>query len=245
MAQAIEARVPFLDHELVEYVLKVPPSLKIRGGRPSICCGSTRRGSCRRRSSKKKMPFYVPIEQQFSVPVVSGPDGGHARRTDRFGFAASSSPEAVARLRQRMRPASLYSCQAGIQPDRVGVVVSDGDRSARRRMSAVGVVNGHLSRVSLLITSQGSSNTPSGRSPSGMKSLDGTLGADHRRTMARPTVLERSRRGWRTRFPDWYASSAIPTTGPRPRPAHRYRRSSRRDHHHDRDRSVVGRHYRS
>jgi len=32
MAHAVEARVPFLDHELVEWAMRLPPSYKLRGG---------------------------------------------------------------------------------------------------------------------------------------------------------------------------------------------------------------------
>src|SRR4051794_33512444 len=69
MAAGIEARVPFLDHELVEYALKVPPSLKIRGG--------TTKYLLRQYASRilppavvnrRKMPFYVPLERYFEDP---------------------------------------------------------------------------------------------------------------------------------------------------------------------------------
>ena len=33
MASSLEARVPFLDHELIEYVWKIPHSLKLRNGK--------------------------------------------------------------------------------------------------------------------------------------------------------------------------------------------------------------------
>ncbi|MCG3160946.1 MAG: Asparagine synthetase [glutamine-hydrolyzing] 1 [Acidobacteria bacterium] len=69
MAHAIEARVPFLDHELVEYALRLPPAMKIRAG---ISKHILRRYAGRllpkRSTSRRKMPFYVPIEQYFSDP---------------------------------------------------------------------------------------------------------------------------------------------------------------------------------
>src|SRR2546428_4835604 len=33
MASSVEARVPFLDHALVEFTMRLPTDLKIRGGR--------------------------------------------------------------------------------------------------------------------------------------------------------------------------------------------------------------------
>ena len=32
MAHAVEARVPFLDHDVVEFAMRLPPSYKLRGG---------------------------------------------------------------------------------------------------------------------------------------------------------------------------------------------------------------------
>ena len=70
MASGIEARVPFLDHELVEYALRIPPSLKIRGG---VSKYLLRRYAQRILpapvTSRKKMPFYVPLEKSFDDPV--------------------------------------------------------------------------------------------------------------------------------------------------------------------------------
>jgi asparagine synthase (glutamine-hydrolysing) len=70
MAHSIEGRVPFMDHELVEYVLRVPPKLKIRGG---VCKYLLRRYAERMLpvevTSRKKQPFYVPLENYFSQPA--------------------------------------------------------------------------------------------------------------------------------------------------------------------------------
>jgi asparagine synthase (glutamine-hydrolysing) len=70
MAHSIEGRVPFMDHKLVEYVLRMPPELKIRGG---ICKYILRRYAegilPAAVTSRKKQPFYVPLENYFSQPV--------------------------------------------------------------------------------------------------------------------------------------------------------------------------------
>jgi asparagine synthase (glutamine-hydrolysing) len=69
MASAIEGRVPYLDHELVEFSMRIPPGLKLRG--------TTGKYILRRFAAKllpdevvnrKKMPFYVPIENYFEHP---------------------------------------------------------------------------------------------------------------------------------------------------------------------------------
>lgn len=70
MAHAIEGRVPFLDHELVEFATRLPPHLKLRR--------MTGKYILRRFGEKllppavarrKKMPFYVPMENYFQQKV--------------------------------------------------------------------------------------------------------------------------------------------------------------------------------
>ena len=69
MASAIEARVPFLDHELVEYSLRVPPALKIRGGVTKYLLRRyAERMLPRAIHKKRKMPFYAPVEKFFKEP---------------------------------------------------------------------------------------------------------------------------------------------------------------------------------
>src|SRR5262249_20831595 len=69
MASGIEARVPFLDHELVEYALKVPPGLKIRGGTTKYLLRRyARRLLPPEVVNRRKMPFYVPLEKYFDDP---------------------------------------------------------------------------------------------------------------------------------------------------------------------------------
>ncbi len=66
MAQGIEQRYPFLDHELVEFVARIPPRLKQ--------CGTTRKVLIRRLARRKipeaiarrqKGPILVPIQRCF------------------------------------------------------------------------------------------------------------------------------------------------------------------------------------
>ena len=102
MASGIEARVPFLDHELVEYALRIPPSLKIRG---SVSKYLLRRYAQRilpaAVTSRKKMPFYVPLEKSFDDPVFQEivEDTLSERSVRARGFFR---PDAVALLRGSM-----------------------------------------------------------------------------------------------------------------------------------------------
>lgn len=70
MASGVEARVPFLDHELVEYALQVPPALKIRRGQTKYLL---RRLGDRllppEVTNRPKMPFYVPVEKWVRNPA--------------------------------------------------------------------------------------------------------------------------------------------------------------------------------
>ncbi len=69
MASSIEGRVPFLDHELVEYVLRVPPQLKIRSGVSKYLLRKYAEGVLPREvTSRRKQPFYVPLEHYFEHP---------------------------------------------------------------------------------------------------------------------------------------------------------------------------------
>jgi asparagine synthase (glutamine-hydrolysing) len=102
MAGGIEARVPFLDHELVEYALRIPPALKLRGGASKYLL---RRYASRVLPEtvvkRRKMPFYVPLEKYFTEPVFRDmvEDTLSEQSVRRRGFFR---PEAVARLRQAM-----------------------------------------------------------------------------------------------------------------------------------------------
>jgi asparagine synthase (glutamine-hydrolysing) len=70
MAHGVEARVPFLDHELVEYALRLPPSLKIRGIASKAVLRRYAAGVLPRAvSSRRKMPFYVPVEKYLAQPA--------------------------------------------------------------------------------------------------------------------------------------------------------------------------------
>jgi asparagine synthase (glutamine-hydrolysing) len=102
MAHGIEARVPFLDHELVEYVLRVPPRLKIDGGRTKLLLRRYAAGLLPPAVvNRGKMPFYVPLEGYLREP------GFQRMIADTLSDEAVRNrglfrPEAIRALRQSM-----------------------------------------------------------------------------------------------------------------------------------------------
>ncbi|MBW6451251.1 MAG: asparagine synthase (glutamine-hydrolyzing) [DPANN group archaeon] len=64
MAHSIEARVPFLDHKLVELAFKIPPNLKMNGLKTKYIFKKAIQPILPKQILKrKKQTFYVPIEQ--------------------------------------------------------------------------------------------------------------------------------------------------------------------------------------
>lgn len=102
MANGLEARVPFLDHELVEYALQVPPHLKIAGGQTKVLL---RRYAARvlpeATAYRKKMPFYAPVERFFHEPVFRELVADALSRESVEGRGLFR-PEAVDAMRRRM-----------------------------------------------------------------------------------------------------------------------------------------------
>lgn len=102
MASAIEARVPFLDHELVEFALKLPPALKIRRGASKyILRRYAERLLPRAATQRRKMPFYVPVENYLRDSTFQAMLGDTL--SDQAVRARGIlRPDAVARLRDRL-----------------------------------------------------------------------------------------------------------------------------------------------
>jgi asparagine synthase (glutamine-hydrolysing) len=70
MANSIEGRVPFMDHELVEYVLRLPPGMKIRRGTSKyILRRYAERMLPAAVTARRKQPFYVPLDKYFAHPA--------------------------------------------------------------------------------------------------------------------------------------------------------------------------------
>lgn len=101
MASGIEVRVPFLDYELVEFALRLPPRLKIRGRANKVIL---RRFAARYlpppAAGRRKVPFYVPFEKfigeaSFQEMMADCLSDRQVRARGLF------RPEAVAKLRDR------------------------------------------------------------------------------------------------------------------------------------------------
>jgi asparagine synthase (glutamine-hydrolysing) len=66
MANSLEVRVPFLDHRLVEFLLRTPSHLKVRNLTDKYLLRKYSLKVLPKKVSKiKKMPFYIPIENYF------------------------------------------------------------------------------------------------------------------------------------------------------------------------------------
>lgn len=71
MAASIESRVPYLDHEFVEYIASLPPDLKIRGLRTKAILREAVRGLVPREIlTRRKMGFPVPVGLWFRGPFA-------------------------------------------------------------------------------------------------------------------------------------------------------------------------------
>lgn len=93
MAWGLEARVPFLDHEVVEYACRIPPGLKLAGGGKGVLKGASRGLVPDAVIDRPKGYFPVPAIRQLEGPYL-----------DRVR-AALSDP--AARRRRLFRPEAL------------------------------------------------------------------------------------------------------------------------------------------
>jgi asparagine synthase (glutamine-hydrolysing) len=72
MATSIESRVPFLDHELVEFTAKMPDAMKLRGSTTKYVLRESMKGVLPEKIlSRSKMGFPVPISRWFRGPFKS------------------------------------------------------------------------------------------------------------------------------------------------------------------------------
>ena len=70
MAWGLEARVPFLDHDLVELAAACPPDLKLASGGKGVLKGAARGVSPTRSSTGTKGYFPVPAIRHLSGPYL-------------------------------------------------------------------------------------------------------------------------------------------------------------------------------
>jgi asparagine synthase (glutamine-hydrolysing) len=66
MAEGVESRVPFLDHEIVEFVASLPPSYKMQGlQEKAVLRRATGSMMPKSLNERRKRPFYTPIREWF------------------------------------------------------------------------------------------------------------------------------------------------------------------------------------
>jgi asparagine synthase (glutamine-hydrolysing) len=77
MSTSIEARVPFLDHRLVEFTAHIPTEMKVRGGRTKHILKEAVKGLVPDDIiNRKKQGFSAPVKEWFRGPLA-----GYARRS--------------------------------------------------------------------------------------------------------------------------------------------------------------------
>ncbi len=83
MAHALEVRVPYLDHEVVELLLSLPGALKLRPGRKKPLLVDVAPDLPQAASRRPKMGFVLPFDDWFRGPLfervgalLDGPTGG-------------------------------------------------------------------------------------------------------------------------------------------------------------------------
>lgn len=112
MASSIEGRVPFLDHELVEFAMRLPAKYKCRGKVNKLPLRhflKTRLPG--EAANRKKVPFYIPIDHYLSSgPLKELAD--HCLSEDSVRKRGIFRWETVKRLRDAVQPGEfLYGKQ--------------------------------------------------------------------------------------------------------------------------------------
>lgn len=73
MAHSIEGRVPFMDHKLVELVMSMPPEYKLGlKGNKLILRDYLARNRTPEMARRRKVPFYIPIDQYLAQEPLRG-----------------------------------------------------------------------------------------------------------------------------------------------------------------------------
>jgi len=69
MASSIEGRVPFLDHRLIEFLVRLPHAHKMHGGKGKHLLGTLfdRRYTYPGRQQKQKQAFYMPLTRRYQA----------------------------------------------------------------------------------------------------------------------------------------------------------------------------------
>ena len=102
MAHSVEARVPFLDHEVVEFCARIPPSVKMRWRTEKQVLRRAMAGILPPEiATRPKVPMYVPVEQWMRGPLPAFAEEMFSETSVRdFGYFA---PDKVAAVLARHR----------------------------------------------------------------------------------------------------------------------------------------------
>jgi asparagine synthase (glutamine-hydrolysing) len=102
MARGVEARVPFLDHEIVEWLARLHPDLKLRGlTEKSVLRGAARGLLPEEIRLRPKKPFYTPITEWFFAK--DRPEYVDALLSERaLRDSGLFSPQIVSRLHRQL-----------------------------------------------------------------------------------------------------------------------------------------------
>ena len=72
MANSLEVRTPFLDHNLVDFAFKIPPEFKVnKNGRKTILKDVFRNELPKELYTRNKMGFEIPLLQWFQTDLKS------------------------------------------------------------------------------------------------------------------------------------------------------------------------------
>jgi asparagine synthase (glutamine-hydrolysing) len=70
MAHSLEVRVPFLDHELVEFVARIPPGLRMKGGKLKYLLKKAMQGKIPEQIIKRrKSGWHIPLAEWFQLDL--------------------------------------------------------------------------------------------------------------------------------------------------------------------------------
>jgi asparagine synthase (glutamine-hydrolysing) len=106
MANSLEARVPFLDHPLVEFSCRLPTALRFRSGKLKYLLKRTLRGRVPDEVLRRpKQGFGVPLKDWFSsdLPDFFGDLLGDGTRLGALGFRRQAIRELVDLYRKKRR----------------------------------------------------------------------------------------------------------------------------------------------
>ena len=98
MANSVEARVPFLDHDLVEFALALPPEMKVRDGRGKYLLKKAVAGLLPPEIvNRPKQGFSAPVSEWFRDDL-----GERAQREIRDSSLAERGPPRLRRDRRAL-----------------------------------------------------------------------------------------------------------------------------------------------